>query len=295
VQGTINGYGERCGNADLCTIIPNIKLKLGFPCISNEQLVKLSEVSKYIDEVANLIHNPKLPYVGDSAFAHKGGMHVDAVQKVSRSFEHVEPELVGNERRVLVSELSGKTNIQMKAAELGMDLTKDTPQVKEILRTIKLLEHEGYEFEAAEASFELIIKKALKKHKKFFHLEGFRTMVEKREGSRLITEATIKVAVGDKVVHTAAEGDGPVNALDNALRKGLEQFYPVISKVRLVDYKVRVLNPREATAAKVRVLIRSTDGKHTWDTVGVSENIIEASWLALVDSVEYKLLREENS
>jgi 2-isopropylmalate synthase len=294
VQGTINGYGERSGNADLCSIIPNIKLKLGIHCINDEQLAKLVDMSKFVDELANLRHNPKLPYVGDSAFAHKGGMHVDAVQKVSRSFEHIKPELVGNKRRVLVSELSGKTTIQMKAAEFGIDLTKDTQQAKDILKTIKQLEHDGYEFEAAEGSFELVIKKALKKHKTFFNLEGFRTIVEKNENGKMITEATIKVSVEGKVVHTAAEGDGPVNALDGALRKALQQFYPVIAKVRLVDYKVRVLNPKEATAAKVRVLIESTDGKDIWGTVGVSENIIEASWHALVDSVEYKLLREED-
>jgi 2-isopropylmalate synthase len=292
VQGTINGYGERSGNADLCSIIPNIKIKLGIQCVTDEQLAKLSEVSKFVDELANIRRNPKLPFVGESAFAHKGGMHVDAVQKVSRSFEHIKPELVGNKRRVLVSELSGKTTIQMKAAEFGIDLTKDTIQTKEILKTIKQLEHEGYEFEAAEGSFELIIKKALKRHKTFFKLEGFRTIVESNESGKMITEATIKVSVGDKIVHTVAEGDGPVNALDGALRKALQQFYPAISKVRLVDYKVRVLNPKEATAAKVRVLIESTDGKEIWGTVGVSENIIEASWQALVDGVEYKLLRE---
>lgn len=294
VQGTINGYGERCGNADLCSIIPNLKIKLGISCITDEQLAKLVDVSKFVDELANIRHNKKLPYVGGSAFAHKGGMHVDAVQKVPRSFEHINPELVGNQRRILVSELSGKTTIQMKASEFGIDLTKDTQEAKEILKTIKHMEHDGYEFEAAEGSFELIIKKALKRHRRFFELEGFRTIVEKREDNRIITEATIKVKIGDKFVLTAAEGDGPVNALDSALRKALEQFYPVITKVRLVDYKVRVLNPKEATAAKVRVLIESTDGKDIWGTVGVSENIIEASWQALVDSVEYKLLREED-
>ena len=293
VQGTINGYGERCGNADLCSIIPNIKIKMGIACISDKQLEKLLEVSRFIDELANLRHNSKLPYVGESAFAHKGGMHVDAVEKNPRSFEHVEPELVGNQRRILISELSGKATIQMKAKEFGIDLTKDTPKVREILDTIKQLEHQGYEFEAAEGSFELLIKKALKRHKKFFDLEGFRTIVEKREDNRVTTEATIKVRVKDKVVHTAGEGDGPVNALDNALRKALEQFYPVIKKVRLVDYKVRVVNPKQGTAARVLVLIESADEKDIWGTVGVSENIIEASWQALVDSVEYKLLREE--
>lgn len=293
VQGTINGYGERCGNADLCSIIPNIKIKLGISCITDRQLTSLLEVSRFVDELANLRHNSKLPYVGDSAFAHKGGMHVDAVEKNPHSFEHIEPELVGNQRRILISELAGKSTIRMKAAELGIDLTKDTPKAREILDTIKKMEHEGYEFEAAEGSFELLIKKAIKRHKRFFDLEGFRTIVEKREDNRIITEATIKVKVKDKVVHTAGEGDGPVNALDNALRKALEQFYPVIKKVRLVDYKVRVVNPKQGTAARVLVLIESTDGGDIWGTVGVSENIIEASWQALVDSVEYKLLREE--
>ena len=294
VQGTINGYGERCGNADLCSIIPNLQIKLGIHCISDKQMARLADTSKFVAELANLRHDAKQPYVGDSAFAHKGGMHVDAVKKESRSFEHIKPELVGNQRRVLVSELSGKTTIQMKAAEFGIDLSEDTCRVREILKTIKQLEHQGYEFEAAEASFELIIKKALKRHKKFFKLEGFRTSVEKKEDGRVITEATVKVAVGKEICHTVAEGDGPVNALDNALRKALEKFYPVINNVRLVDYKVRVLNPKEATAAKVRVLIESTDGQEIWGTVGVSENLIEASWQALVDSVEYKLLREED-
>lgn len=294
VQGTINGYGERCGNADLCSVIPNIKLKLGISCITDKQLIKLVDISRFVDELANLRHNSRLPYVGSSAFAHKGGMHVDAVDKVSKSFEHIDPGLVGNERRILISELSGKTTIQMKAAEFGIDLTKDTLEAKEILKEIKILENEGYEFEAAEGSFELLIKKALKRHRKFFDLEGFRTIVEKREDKRVITEATIKVSIQGKVVHTAGEGDGPVNALDTALRRALEQFYPVIKEVRLVDYKVRVINPKEGTAARVRVLIESTDGKDIWGTVGVSENIIEASWQALVDSVEYRLLREED-
>lgn len=294
VQGTINGYGERCGNADLCAIIPNLKIKLGIACISDEQLTRLVEVSRFVDELANLRHNHKLPYVGASAFAHKGGMHVDAVAKVACSFEHIQPELVGNQRRVLVSELSGKAVIQKKAAELEIDLTQDTPKIREILETIKRLEHQGYEFEAAEGSFELLIKKALKRHRRFFDLEGFRVIVEKREDNRLISEATIKVRVGGEAVHTAGDGDGPVNALDTALRKALEKFYPAIAKVRLVDYKVRVLDPKEGTAAKVRVLIESSDGEQIWGTIGVSENIIQASWEALVDSVEYKLLREED-
>jgi len=293
-QGTINGYGERCGNADLCNIIPNLKVKLGINCVTDKQLSRLVEVSRFVDELANLRHNSKLPYVGESAFAHKGGMHVDAVRKNSHTFEHIRPELVGNERRILVSELSGKATIQAKAEEFGIDLERNTPEAKEILQTIKRLENEGYEYEAAEGSFELLIKKALKRHRKFFDLEGFRTIVEKSKDGRIITEATVKIKIGNKIVHTAGEGDGPVNALDNALRKALENFYPEIKGVRLVDYKVRVLNPKEGTAAKVRVLIESTDEKKMWGTIGVSENIIQASWQALVDSVEYKLLREED-
>lgn len=293
IQGTINGFGERCGNADLCSIIPNIKLKLGINCISDKRLTKLVEVSRFVAEMANQRPNPKLPYVGESAFAHKGGMHVDAVGKIPRSFEHIEPQLVGNERRILISELSGKTTIKLKAAELGIGFSQDTPQVREILDRIKRLEREGYEFETAEGSFELLVKKALQKHKSFFQLLGYRTIVERRVGDETITEATIKIKVNNEVVHTVAEGDGPVHALDNALRKALVKFYPVIKKIALVDYKVRVLDPEEATAAKVRVLIQSTDGKRIWGTVGVSENIIEASWEALVDSIEYKLLRIE--
>ncbi len=293
VQGTINGYGERTGNADFCAIIPNLKLKLHLPCLPDEKLKELGEVSRFVDELANMRHNPKQPYVGESAFAHKGGMHVNAVEKAPRSFEHIRPEQVGNQRRILVSELSGKSNVSLKASELGLHFTKDLDLTKQIIETIKALEHEGYEFEAAEGSFELIVKKAMQRHKSFFKLEGFRVIVEKREDNRLISEATIKVTVDGKTVHSAAEGDGPVNALDSALRKALLQFYPSIARMRLADFKVRVLDAKEGTAAKVRVLIESQDDKTIWGTVGVSENIIEASWQALVDSVEYKLLKDE--
>ncbi|MCD5397787.1 citramalate synthase [candidate division NPL-UPA2 bacterium] len=295
VQGTLNGYGERCGNADLCAVIPNLQLKLGVSCISNEQLRTLREASRYVSELANLIPDERQPFVGDSAFAHKGGMHVDAVRKTSLSFEHINPELVGNLQRVLVSELSGKGNILYKASQFGLDLSKDSPETKKMVDIVKELEHRGYQFEAAEASFELLMKKSLGKYKKLFNLEGFRVSVEKREDNRLISEATIKVRVEGAREHTAAEGDGPVNALDNALRKALEKFYPALADMHLSDFKVRILNPRSGTAAQTRVFIESRDHQDVWMTVGVSENIIEASWQALVDSIEYKLLKDEKN
>lgn len=293
VQGTINGYGERCGNADLCSVIPNLKLKLGISCISHEQLRSLKGTSHYVSELANIIPDDRQPFVGNSAFAHKGGMHVDAVRKTPLSFEHIKPELVGNRQRVLVSELSGKGNILYKASQFGLDLPKDSPETKKIVKVLKELEHRGYQFEAAEGSFELLMKKSLGKYKKLFDLEGFRVSVEKREDNRLISEATIKVKVKGMREHTAAEGDGPVNALDNALRKALEKFYPTLADMHLSDFKVRILDPKSGTAAQTRVLIESRDHKDTWGTVGVSENIIEASWQALVDSIEYKLLKDE--
>ena len=294
VQGTINGYGERCGNANLCSIIPNLKLKLGIDCIGDEQLRKLTEVSRFISEIANLPHQHNLPYVGSSAFAHKGGIHVNAVYKAPRTYEHVDPESVGNERRFLVSELSGRTNIYVKAREYGIALEKDSPELKLILQKLKEMEKQGYQFEGAEASFELLMKRALGLTKPFFELEGFRVIVStEREGLR--SEATVKVRVRDKYEHTAAEGNGPVNALDNALRKALEKFYPVLSQVYLTDYKVRVLDTHEGTGAKVRVLIESSNGRQSWGTVGVSENIIEASFLALADSIEYKLMKEQEN
>ena len=293
VQGTINGYGERCGNANLCEIIPNLKLKLGINCISDKKLEQLTKLSHYISEVANLIPQNNQPYVGRSAFAHKGGMHVDAVKKNPVSFEHIKPELVGNNRRILVSELSGKINILSKAKEFGIDLSKDTPETLDILRTIKNMEYEGYQFEGAEASFELLMKKAVGKHRTFFNLIDFRVSVEKTENG-MFSEATVKLEVNGTQKHTVAEGDGPVNALDNALRRALDKFYPSLKEVHLVDYKVRVIGGEEGTAAKVRVLVESADSKDSWETVGVSENIIEASWHALVDSIEYKLLKDEN-
>lgn len=293
VQGTINGLGERCGNADLCTIIPNLELKMGIGTIGEENLKKLTEVSRFMSEIANLSHPNSLPYVGTSAFAHKGGVHADAVQKKSETYEHILPALVGNTRRVLVSELSGKANIVYKAKELGFDLAKETPQTKEILSRLKALEHQGYMFEGADASFELLLRRVLKPYKKFFELEGFRALVERRKDGRTLAEATIRVLMDNQEYFTAAQGNGPVNALDSALRKAIEQKYPNLKTMHLADYKVRVLDGKEGTAAKVRVLIESKDKNSEWGTVGVSENIIEASWEALVDSIEYKLLKDK--
>ncbi len=295
VQGTINGYGERCGNANLCSIIPNLQLKLGYSCLAEDKLKHLSELSRFVDELANLRHDERAPYVGAHAFAHKGGTHVHAVQKVTKSFEHIEPELVGNQRRILVSEMAGKSNIMVKAIELGVDLTKEdqNPEVRKIVQELKKLEHEGYEYEAAEASFKLLMRKVLEKHKNFFELEGFRVIIEKQGNGKPRSEATIKVKVDGVSEHSAAEGDGPVNALDNALRKALMSFYPSLANVHLQDFKVRVLDAKAGTGAKVRVLIETKDDQDMWGTVGVSENIIEASWEALVDSLEYKLLKDE--
>jgi len=294
VQGTMNGYGERCGNANLCTVIANLELKMGCACIKPTQLKNLREVSMYVDDLVNLRHDSRQPYVGQSAFSHKGGPHVNAVKKNPRSFEHIAPEKVGNQRRILVSELSGGSNVLLKAIELGFGRKRSTEGAREVLMALKQMESKGYAFEAADASFRILIQKALREHKSFFELEGFRVVVEKRgKGEPCLSEATVKVRVKDKIEHTVAEGDGPVNALDGALRKALTRFYPAIAKVFLTDFRVRILDPEEATAATTRVLIESGDGTETWGTVGVSENIIEASWEALVDSVEYKLFRDE--
>jgi 2-isopropylmalate synthase len=295
VQGTINGLGERCGNANLISIIPNIQLKLGIPCISPDQLKKLRDVSRFVTEIANLRHFKRQPYTGDSAFAHKGGMHVSAIQKRPETYEHIRPDLVGNSQRVLISDLAGKSNILRKAEEFGITLASDSVQIQDIVTKLKDLENQGFQFEGAEASFELLMKKSLGLHKKFFELMGFRLIVEKRkEGEDPISEATIMVRVGGHVEHTAATGKGPVNALDNALRKALDKFYPGLKEVKLLDYKVRVLTAGKGTSAKVRVLVESGDKESRWGTVGVSENIIEASYQALVDSVDYKLLKEED-
>jgi len=293
VQGTINGYGERCGNADLIPIIANLKLKMKYDCIPDENLKKLAEVSYFVSEVSNMKHMDNQPYVGASSFAHKGGVHINAVMKDPVSYEHINPELVGNDRRILVSELGGKSSILILAKELDLDLTKDDPKTKRLHKLLQSLELKGYHFEAAEASFELLLKKALSKVSEFFRLESFRVVVNMESGNKMNSEAIIKLRVKGKIEHTAAEGDGPINALDNALRKALKNFYPTLAKMHLSDFKVRVLNEKSGTAARVRVLIQSQDEKDTWNTIGVSENIIEASWQALSDSVEYKLLKDK--
>ncbi len=291
VQGTINGYGERTGNCNLTSLIPNVALKLKRLCVPPASLPKLKELSQFVDEIANIRHDPRQPWVGATAFAHKGGMHVNAVQKVARSFEHIRPETVGNRRRVLISDLAGRSNIVMKAHELGFKITNDTPELKAILARIKKLEHEGYEFEAAEGSLALLIRKILKHTEAPFNVDAYHVSL-RRDGANSVCEATVKVRVGAKAAQTVAEGDGPVNALDSALRAALVKFFPGLNKIQLTDYKVRILESSTGTAAKTRVLIESTDGHEEWGTVGASDNIIEASLQALVDSMEYALLRK---
>jgi 2-isopropylmalate synthase len=294
VQGTINGLGERCGNANLCSVIPNLQIKLGMRCLSKENLGKLRDVSRFVTEIANLRHFRRQPFVGDSAFAHKAGIHVSAVVKSPETYEHIRPGLVGNSSRVLVSDLAGRSNILRKAQEFGIQIDPKSPQLQDIVANLKDLENQGFQFEGAEASFELLMKKTMGLHRRFFDLIGFRVIVEKRkEGEAPLSEATIMLHVGGHVEHTAATGNGPVNALDNALRKALTTFYPELRDVKLIDYKVRVLAAGRGTAANVRVLIESGDGLNKWGTVGVSENVVEASYQALVDSIEYKLLKEE--
>ncbi|MGH7390237.1 MAG: citramalate synthase [Candidatus Rokuibacteriota bacterium] len=296
VQGTVNGYGERCGNANLVSIVPSLVLKMGIDCLPEANLRELRDLSRFVSELANRTPWPSQPYVGDSAFAHKGGMHVSAVVKHPETYEHVDPEAIGNHRRVLVSELSGRSNILWKAKEYGLDLDRDTPDSRRILDRLKDLEDQGFLFEGAEASFELLMERALGRHTAYFDLEAYRVIVEEQDGSpEPVAEATVRVRVKGMLEHTAAAGNGPVNALDHALRKALEEFYPNLREMRLLDYKVRILDESKGTAARTRVLITSGDGRETWGTVGVAENIIEASWQALVDSVEYKLRRDERA
>ncbi len=293
VQGTINGYGERCGNADLISVIPALALKMGIPVVSREKLTKLTELSHYVAEICNITPDAHQPYVGQNAFAHKGGIHVSAVSREPDTYEHVPPEAVGNIHRILVSELSGKSTIMLKARELGKDLSHHPEKVQEILDVIKGLEHVGYHFEAADGSFELLLRRSLNMHKVFFRLESFRVIMEKREDGKVATEATIKIHVkGERIVATG-EGNGPVNALDKALRLAIGKAYPELEHIQLTDYKVRVLDEKKGTAAVTRVLIETGDGEKTWGTIGVSENIIEASWQALVDAVEYGLLHRK--
>jgi len=300
VQGTINGYGERCGNTNLCSIIPALKLKMDIDCITNARLAKLTEVSHYVSEVANLVPDTYAPYVGLSAFGHKGGLHASAMSKWVESYQHVDPAMVGNQQRVVVSELSGKKNIMYKAKELGLDLPAKGKEVKELLEQVKLLESRGFQYDNAEASFELLLHRAKPDYKPPFELVDFMVVVEtkRRPSTRktteeMMSEAIVKVKVGTEIMHTAAEGDGPVNALDKALRKALLQFYPHLAQVKLVDYKVRILEESIGTESQVRVLIESSDGVDEWRTVGSSTNIIEASWLALADSLEYWLLKHK--
>lgn len=296
VQGTINGFGERCGNANLCSIIPALKLKLKRECITDEQLRRLRELSRFVFELANLPPHKHQAYVGNSAFAHKGGVHVSAIQRHPETYEHIRPEVVGNMTRVLVSDLSGRSNILAKAQEFSIDLDSKDPVTLEILDNIKDMENRGYQFEGAEASFEILMKKALGSHKKFFSIIGFRVIDEKRhEDQKPLSEATVMIRVGGKIEHTAAEGNGPVNALDNALRKALEKFYPRLKEMKLLDYKVRVLPAGQGTASSIRVLIESGDKEARWGTVGVSENIIEASYQALIDAIEYKLHKDDEA
>ena len=289
VQGTINGYGERCGNANLCAIIPNLKLKMGIDCISWEELARLTEVSRYVAEIANLIHDNHMAYVGASAFAHKAGYHADGMLKEPTSYQHVDPALVGNEQRILVSELSGKASILGKAREFGIELGSKEAAAA-FFERVKELEKQGYQFEGAEASFELLLRRAAPDYRPPFKVIDFLALVETRRGSAVFAEATVKLEINGEIQHTVADGNGPVNALDQALRKALLPYYPEVANLRLTDYKVRVIDGTSATAAAVRVLIESTDGVRRWSTVGASTNIIEASWFALVDSLEYGLL-----
>ena len=292
VQGTINGYGERTGNADLCTVIPNLELKLGLRCLPAGKLKELTAISRYVSEVANLPPDDRAPYVGPTAFAHKGGMHIDAVLKRPDSFEHADPEAVGNERRLLVSDVSGRSTILHKLQKLWPDLERDDPLIAEVLKAVKQREYEGYQFEAAEASLELLAQRLRGEVPKLFQLHGFRVIVEKHEhDAEPYAEATVRIDVNGHPFHTAAEGDGPVNALDTALRKALTEKYPDLARIHLTDYKVRVLDATRGTATSGRVLIEATDGERTWTTVGAHENIIEASWRALVDSIIYGLPR----
>ncbi len=294
IQGTMNGYGERCGNANLCSIIPDLILKMGVECLSSEELKKLYDTSHFIHELTNLPAIKHRPFVGQSAFAHKGGLHVSAVMKKSETYEHIDPDVIGNHRRILISDLSGRSNILYKAKEMGIELDPKDKRINEILNELKKLENEGYEFEGADASFELLLRKALGEYRKPFYLKSARTLTEKRdENEEPITEATLIVQVDGVTEHMAAAGNGPVHAMDKGLRKALEKFYPNLKEVKLKDYRVRVLSTKQGTDAVVRVLIESGDGESDWSTVGVSQNIVEASWKALIDSIDYKILKDE--
>jgi len=293
VQGTFNGLGERCGNADLCTIIGILYTKLGKKSVPDKSISKLMSTSYYISEVSNIKLPDNAAFVGHSAFAHKGGVHIDAMLKNKFAYEHIDPTLVGNHRRFITSELAGKMPIVKKAEKLNVVLDKKSPQAKKLLKELQKKEFEGYQYEAADASFELFIKRSLAKYKPFFTLEGFKTSTEKRFDGKIFAEASIRINVNGEDMFSASEGDGPVDALDQALRSALNKFYPKLAEMHLRDYKVRVIDSKEGAAAKVRVLIESQDNTDSWSTVGVHENIIEASWEALTDSIEYKLLKDK--
>ncbi len=294
IQGTINGYGERCGNVDLLSVIGNLQIKMGYTCIPEDRLGHSTELSRFVSEVANVPPLNQRPFVGKSAFAHKGGVHVSAIIKEPTAYEHMDPVIIGNRRRVLVSDLSGKSNIEYKSREMGIKFGGNELDSENIVKKIKDLEDQGYQFDAAEGSLELLIKKAIGQFKDPFWLESFRVVIEKDKDRDTVSQATIKIKVGHDEEITAAEGNGPVNALDNALRKALTKFFPHISDISLVDFKVRVIDGGEATGAKVRVQIETRDAHEIWTTIGVSHDIIEASWKALVDSVQYKLSKEAN-
>jgi 2-isopropylmalate synthase len=292
VQGTINGYGERCGNANLCSVIANIYLKTDSELSPKLKVSELTDLSRYVSEIANIAHREESAYVGNSAFAHKGGIHVSAIRRNRRTYEHVDPALIGNRQRVLISDQSGQSNVLYKAEELGLDFESNKEEIKSIVAQLKDLEHLGYQFEGADGSFQVLVQKTKGTFEDFFKLVSARVTVDKHESGALISEAVLKIKVGDELEHTASEGHGPVDALDKALRKALEHFYPSLKSVILKDYKVRVLNSEMGTASKVRVFIEFSDHETEWGTVGVSENIIEASWQALVDCISYKLIKD---
>jgi 2-isopropylmalate synthase len=300
IQGTINGYGERCGNADLCSIIPTLKLKMAIDCVTDEQLGKLSDISRYVSEVANLIPDASLPYVGTSAFSHKAGYHVAGLSKWADAYQHIDPARVGNKLKVVMSDQAGRRNIMYKAQERGLEVPTDRKEVQKLLQQVKLLESRGFQYDNAEASFDLLVHRARPGYRAPFELVDFMVVVENRRRSptnkgheEMLDEAMVKVRVGNEIIHTVAEGNGPVNALDQALRKALLVFYPSLAAVKLVDYKVRILEESTGTESQVRVLIESSDGTDDWHTVGSSTDIIEASWLALADSLEYWLVKHE--
>jgi 2-isopropylmalate synthase len=297
VQGTINGYGERCGNANLCSLIPNLQLKLGYNCIQETQLAQLTYTARLISEVVNLAPDEHAPFVGRSAFAHKGGIHVSAVERNPLTYEHIQPERVGNARRIVISDQAGLSNIIAKARSFGLELDKQDPACRQILGQLKALENQGYQFEAAEASFDLLMREALGRRQQMFEIKGFQVHSDMLHATAICYRnalATVKVAVSGKDILSAAEGNGPVSALDAALRKALVNFYPEIAAFYLTDYKVRILDGGAGTSAKTRVLIESSNGHQRWTTVGVSSNILEASYQAVVEGIEYGLLLESS-